>query len=868
MRLNRKLLLYSIFAVCSIHPTVWAQDRIMLKNEQLNVQWEKSGNGYAVKRITVTDKNQVIELKEPLGEYTILYSAEKPDERPLVEKVDERAAQFPDPMYGHIFDRWKASLSAVPLQMTGNATRFYPSHIIEKGEGWVIFSKDVGKAKLSATWSFHPVYQHDLMVEIILTAKEEGFFSIASPTLATIPVEELAWGMIPGQFQGKSLEDDLVLGYGYGQGIPNRPVMVRERSTSTLSPLISNKNGLTLAVIPEPGQGRDPWREDKMTNGDWELGLSLMTRDYKLSPAVYHPVLGERGSYMKKGEERTFRFRYTLQKADWYDVYKHAINNVYRFKDVLTLKDTKHSLTNRVLSMSHYLRDDATSMWNIQLYKQLKIGAQDYLSSVYDADRDAMKNSDYGAMWMLATIMDDKVLKEQRLPYARNFKIAQQQDVEGFFHGAALGQYYLWKTKRFVEEWGNYVEPVALTYYVMLDIGNMLLFDTEDKELREKLRLGAERLLKWQSEDGQWQVAYDRTSQKPVFTDLKDLRPTFYGLLVAYRLLGDEKYLAGARLGADWFIEHAVNEGAFLGVCGDFRFVQDFATGQSVQGLLDLYEITKDTKYKDAAMQTARMYTASVYTHPMPTRAKKEVKGIVREDWEISQVGSRFEQGGLLGSANKNGPILMASHAGMFVRLFALTQDSLYLDMARAAAWGQDAFVDQKTNVASYYWDKMNAGVGRYPHHAWWQVGWIMDYLLSEIALRSNGDIIFPRGFITPKVGPHQTYGFASGKIYGGRAELFLKEGLVSMDNQRIEYMGAINQSSKEGYLMFLNNSVDGQRVHVNINYEILFGEKETVNIIQLLDGNGNIVREISVGDSLVLEIPAFGLNTLKITYQ
>lgn len=180
---------------------------------------------------------------------------------------------------------------------------------------------------------------------------------------------------------------------------------------------------------------------------------------------------------------------------------------------------------------------------------------------------------------------------------------------------------------------------------------------------------------------------------------------------------------------------------------------------------------------------------------------------------------------------------------------------------------GQDAFVDQKTNVASYYWDKMNAGVGRYPHHAWWQVGWIVDYLLSEIALRSNGNIVFPRGFITPKVGPHQTYGFASGKIYGGRAELLLKEGLVSMDNPRIEYMGAINQSSKEGYLMFLNNSVDRQRVHVNVNYEILFGKKETVNKIQLLDEKGNIVREISVGDSLVLETPAFGLNTLKITY-
>lgn len=868
LKLKRDIVRYCIFAIGLIPLAAPAQDRLVLKNEALNMEWEKSNGGYVVKHITVTDGNHAVELKEPLGEYTILYAEEKPDKRPLLEEVDEKAASFPDTMYGHIFNRWKASLAAVPLQLAGEEIRFYPSNAAASGKNKLIFSEESEKAKLSAVWSFHPTYRHDVMVEMILTAKEDGYFSIASPTLVNIPAEELEWGMIPGQFQGRSIADNLINAYGYGQGIPNRPVMVRERSTSTLSPLMSTKEGLTLAVIPEPGHSRDPWRENKMTHGDWELGLSLMTRNRQLSPSIYHPVLGERGSYLKKGEIKTFRFRYTLQKADWYAVYKHAVKDVYRFGDVLTLKETKQSLTNRVLSMSHYLRDDSTSMWNVQSYKQLEIGAQDYLSSVYEADGDAMKNSDYGAMWMLATIMDDTVLKEQRLPYARNFKIAQQQATDGFFQGAASGQYYLWKTKRFVEEWGDYVEPIALTYYVMLDIGNMLLFDSTDEELREKLRLGADRLLKWQGIDGQWEVAYDRSSQKPVFTDLKDLRPTFYGLLVAHRILGDGKYLEAARRGANWFIEHAVNEGAFLGVCGDFRFVQDFATGQSVQGLLDLYEITKEEKYKEAAMKTARMYTASVYTHPIPTRAKKEVKGIVREDWEISQVGSRFEQGGLLGSANKNGPILMASHAGMFVRLFTLTQDSLYLNMARAAAWGQDAFVDQKTNVASYYWDKMNAGVGRYPHHAWWQVGWIMDYLLSEVELRSNGNISFPRGFITPKVGPHQTYGFSPGKVYGSIAELFLKEDVVRLDNERIDFIGAINNATKESYLMLLNNSTDKQRVNVKINDQMLSGGTEIVSKVEVLDKGGRVIGEVSADGSEILEIPAYGLNTLKITYK
>src|SRR5690606_1738770 len=283
--------------------------------------------------------------------------------------------------------------------------------------------------------------------------------------------------------------------------------------------------------------------------------------------------------------------------------------------------------------------NDSSSLWHNYQYKGLEIGAQEYNAAVVGSDKDAAKNSDYGAMWMLANITRDSTLIKTRLPFARNFKLVQQDTEDDFFKGAAIGQYYLWKSKHFTEEWGNYVEPIALTYYTMLDIGNILLFSPNDEELLQRLRLGAERLMNWQREDGSWEVAYDRDTKQPTFKDLKDLRPTFYGLIIAYKLLGDEKYLNGARKGANWFIQNAVEKGHFLGVCGDFRFVPDFATGQSVQALLDLYDITEDEKYKSAAIKTARIYTASIHTHPVPDNSTKTVNGVVRKDWEISQVG-------------------------------------------------------------------------------------------------------------------------------------------------------------------------------------------------------------------------------------
>jgi hypothetical protein len=51
-------------------------------------------------------------------------------------------------------------------------------------------------------------------------------------------------------------------------------------------------------------------------------------------------------------------------------------------------------------------------MWNVKEYNNMKIGAQSYLGGVVGSDKDAMKNSDYGAMWMLAHATRDTVLNQ------------------------------------------------------------------------------------------------------------------------------------------------------------------------------------------------------------------------------------------------------------------------------------------------------------------------------------------------------------------------------------------------------------------------------------------------------------------------
>lgn len=846
-----------------------SQPTLLLQNKNLSLSWKQTDKGYQLTKVAAIKNGKLQTLEHPSGEFTFLYSEQTPDTASLINSLGKEVQAFPDSIYKYIVNTWRDNLRPVPMNTTGTAFHFFPQKAKKLNNNGVELSKSTDAATIHSTWQLDDKNPNDILVTITLTSLKQGYFSIATPTVATLQEPELKWGIIPGLFQGSSVVQNLVNSYAYGHGIPNKPVVVRERTASTLSPVLSNKNGLSLAVIPSPGTGRDPWEDSVNTHTVWKLGLSLMNRKAQLTPTAYHPVLGQKGSYLKQGEQITFSFRYTLQAADWYTVYKHAANDVYRFADFIALKQTRQSLTSRILSMQQYLHNDSTSMWRVEEFNDRKIGAQAYLGGVVGSDRDAMKNSDYGAMWMLANITGDSILLKQRLPYARNFKLEQQQSAPGFFQGSAVGQYYLSKSKKFTEEWGPYVEPMGLTYYTMLDIGNILLFDTADAELKTRLRLGAERLLQWQYPDGHWEVGYDRATEKTTFNDLKDYRPTFYGLLVAYRMLGDKKYLSAAVKGADWFIKEAANKGYFLGVCGDLRFAPDFATGQSAQAMLDLFDITGDKKYQQAAIDIARLYTTSIYTQPIPNHQVKTVNGRKREDWEISQAGLSFEHGGSIGSANSNGPILLASHAGLFVRMFALTGDSLFINMARAAAWGRDAFVDSATSVASYYWNSMNRGSGPYPHHAWWQVGWLTDYLLAEMEMRSKGAITFPQGFITPKVGPHKSYGFAAGKIFGTKANLLLNKEMVNIDDPHIDYFGAKALGKKEIYLMLLNDDDESRNITVRFN---------TVKLLP--DGIGNIknisvmnekgVQHINTVDikNLKVSIPAFGLRVVKIGYE
>jgi len=46
---------------------------------------------------------------------------------------------------------------------------------------------------------------------------------------------------------------------------------------------------MTMAIIPEPGQDRNPYEKDEVTHvKSWNIALSHMNRELQLTPMAYH----------------------------------------------------------------------------------------------------------------------------------------------------------------------------------------------------------------------------------------------------------------------------------------------------------------------------------------------------------------------------------------------------------------------------------------------------------------------------------------------------------------------------------------------------------------------------------------------------
>jgi hypothetical protein len=131
---------------------------------------------------------------------------------------------------------------------------------------------------------------------------------------------------------------------------------------------------------------------------------------------------------------------------------------------------------------------------------------------------------------------------------------------------------------------------------------------------------------------------------------------------------------------------------------------------------------------------------------------------------------------------------------------------------------------------------------------------------MAEAEMRSNQNIVFPRGFVTPKVGPHQTYGFQAGNIFGESATLQSTENVVTCDKPQIDYIVAKSEKGNRSLIVFLNNQSQP------VNAKLTWGEKSTsYKKVTVKDDKGKILSTNNIGSETSLSLGSYGLKVLVL---
>jgi hypothetical protein len=261
--------------------------------------------------------------------------------------------------------------------------------------------------------------------------------------------------------------------------------------------------------------------------------------------------------------------------------------------------------------------------------------------------------------------------------------------------------------------------------------------------------------------------------------------------LALYKATGEKAYLDKAMVGADAYINKRI---AHLQT--DFNDPDAgglfFWTGYAPRwiDLLDLYEHTGEVRYLEAAHKGARLFAMHIWMSPaIPEREILVNKGgkapmywylkskghkqmhAAEETvpaWRLSEMGLTSESSG---TCTGHRAIFMANYAPWMLRLGYHVRDSFLSDIARSAVVGRYRnfpgyhINTERTTIyekADYpLRDHKELSVNSFHYnHIWPMMSMLLDYLVSDVFVRSEGQITFPSAFI-------EGYAYLQNNFYG-----------------------------------------------------------------------------------------------------
>jgi hypothetical protein len=633
-----------------------------------------------------------------------------------------------------------------------------------------------------------------------------------------------------------------------------RPYTVLQPMTPTPLSLVEyswSQGKLAMALAGDPATMPYEWPNPSRPR----FGLTMSDGQGHAQPTIYGPVPGSQDARTSAGATVRFAFRLLAQPGDWYAGYRTVADNIFGLRDYR--ENTSTSLTDAAFNMIDLMLDDTYGGWwtRAKAFYQIESlnGSSESVPQVPISAYLLTGNEDLYQRRALPTL--EYLLSSSNAHFAVD--------------PANTGVYVIGGMSGPAPQWGTSV------------LGGAWMQTQQLTPAFEQFALPGTGVRN--AGGGHWQ--------------------SFDDWLGRYRLTGETSALNQAKTLATSYIASTVNTATTTDFISDHFFLVSCVPDW--EGLLRMYEATNDTSYLNAAVFGARQLMTGIWTQPLDTastitvhpngsyfsdqpstiwwkgpdtfrlgypRTPGDTPPHVAPAWVTSNVGLTLEGPGTLNGKMASRLIYQANWCADFLRLAAYTGDAQFETYAR------NSIVGRWANYSGYYvtgytdlqQDPQYPYVGPdvssiYYHHLPVHLGWTIDYLVADAFLLSGKQITFPsQVFYGYAYFDGRTYGHAPGRIFGDSdAWLWLRRGLITLDNPQINYLTA--HRGTRFYAVLMNQSHSAQDVQVHFEPQALGYHPAAVTQVGLQRSAGNQTTLPLNAGTAAVSLPARGLAVLTL---
>lgn len=578
-----------------------------------------------------------------------------------------------------------------------------------------------------------------------------------------------------------------------------------------------------------------------------QFGIALLNNKSQLQPQVFAPMPGGKNSQMTAGHSFEFSMNLVVEPLSVTKTYEQIATTIFGFKDYRT---------NATVSMN-------TTLDNLIDYSKTRYAwfIDSLKGFAYATDvPGAVKNVSSLNPLELSIVRDDKEMFDKRAYPLMEFMLSREK----FLFAIDSNQ----KIQSPSRKLRGPIAPLS-ELQVLSDVfgkNNSFYASMAKKEF------GTARIRN---------------------LDEEEKGRNWVNAMFMFKLTSDSSYLHLSKTLADTYLKERVN--TRLKQFGDPLFSSNFfwpTFTNNWSALLELYELTGEHKYLEAAQDGARHYTLFTWMTPeIPNNLVTVNKGgkapmywylkskghrqmYYPEEkvpaWRLSEMGLTPESSGT--STGHRG-IFMSTYAPWLLRIGYHTKDPFLMNVAKASIVGRsESFPGYHINTErTTAYEKADFPLHEHKdqsvnsfhyNHILPMASMFLDYLVSDAYVKSKGTVDFPSDYI-------EGYAYLQNKFYGAKkgkffqfkeVQLWMPSRLLNIDNIALNYI-----SAKKGdtlLLAFMNQSQEQVSTQIIVDASrVNFSGNSGIRSLYPSDQ-----LSLSSGGSFRITVPAGGIAAVAIT--